>query len=369
MKNTINVFEITKQALENRKKMADLWRSLDHENINYKDVVDSYFQLHDQTHSEEIKGCFVDSVEYLTIEPNTIDLAVHIFLYINELILTNKLSTFEMEQKPRIDDRLRVSLTKGVHFYSNYNRGDKYKEFGDGILAFCKYHSDKLEKMGLKGFIVKREETDKLKEIQQELVSLKNRAAKMRGKYGYSLHKELVELALNRNELTMLLSADPAYIYDADGGAWLAYDSKWDFPDPYEPVNIHVIANWLLDVYRECEKKDCLRKAEFEQTLAVSLLEMVNGTPEQIYWATYILKRFIENEAIHYEFAEYTKQDCFADNLREIFTTAIKDRKNEMKNAFPYKAIGYKEGLWDYCCSISKKLEERNLPGFMPSDN
>ena len=173
---------------------------------------------------------------------------------------------------------------------------------------------------------------------------------------------EITKIALERNELIKLFSADSSYIYNDKGELWLQEESEFNSSNFFYTENIF---DAFFKIYKENQIKN------LEKVFVNTLKEMTNGTPEQLYFAVGIFSHFC------YELTE-EKNVFFGINLdSEIeneLRTALKKRIEkegfELEKYYFYECSYHKCGLLGYCVDSSTRIVELicGRKGFMPDD-
>ena len=182
-----------------------------------------------------------------------------------------------------------------------------------------------------------------------------------------NIYYEITKVALDRNELYELLSADDSYAYDANGKLWLsgaaAGFSKWYGMQSPTPILETTIVCQLERIYEET------KSSEIESQLVSALKKMLYETPEQFYIAiqcfSYISRDIQEYRKEHsysrFDYYGRKKELTFDAELRPFITKAIMERSDFLKENFVYDC-----NLWEKCAYHSKKFVEKGLIGFMP---
>jgi hypothetical protein len=188
--------------------------------------------------------------------------------------------------------------------------------------------------------------------------------AKSRLDHTTNIYYEITKVALERNELDKLLSADSSYVYDLDGKAWLAGSKKWYGMSSSCPILENTIINALQQIYEETKSTD------IEKVFISTIKEMLYGTPTQFYLA--IAYFSFLSEQTQSRSCDYWKFDYFGrgqdeptiDNeLRPFIKQAILQRRDFLESS-----VVYENNLLEMCEYFSNKLINRGLIGFMPDE-
>ena len=179
--------------------------------------------------------------------------------------------------------------------------------------------------------------------------------------WNFNSFYEITKIALERNELIKLLSADSSYIYNSKEELWLAPDKKMG-PDP-RPIVTGAIINALEKIYYET------KSPKIKINFISSIKEMISGTPQQFFLAIEyfrIISEEIQSNRRHsYSkfdyFKEYNGLPTLEDELKPFIIKAIEERRDFLKENSAYEL-----NLWEYCKYHSGKLVECGLIGFMP---
>lgn len=173
---------------------------------------------------------------------------------------------------------------------------------------------------------------------------------------------EITKIALERNELIKLLSADSSYIYNSKGELWLAPDKKFG-PDPR-----HIVTGTIIDALEKIYYET--KSPKIKKNFILSIKEMISGTPQQFFLAIECFRK-ISEEIQSYRcrhsyskfdyFKEYNELPTLDDELRPFIIKAIEERRDFLKENSAYEL-----NLWEHCEYHSRKLVELGLIGFMP---
>ncbi len=175
---------------------------------------------------------------------------------------------------------------------------------------------------------------------------------------------EISKVAYERGELIKLLSADDEYIYDAQGNLWLAHAPQYGVGVDYsseEPLDISALMNH--GVYALCDE---LSSDEFKETFVTSVIQMLNGTPKQVYFGIlifYILSADIQDSIS--PFYSYVSDQQVDDEIRPFLCRIVKQRENELRNTFLFEWAKKTDGLWAMCYSYSQKLKKIGAESFV----
>ncbi len=174
---------------------------------------------------------------------------------------------------------------------------------------------------------------------------------------------EITKLALERNELYKLLSADDSYVYNNNGEMWLAGNNKWYGMQSPGTILEHAIISALEKIYVET------KSSEIESELISAIKKMLYGTPQQFFLAIRCFSCISRDIQAYRKKYSYSHFDYFGRNkdipldaeLRPFIKKAIEERRDFIKDNFAYDC-----NLWQECEYQSRKLVEQGLIGFMP---
>jgi hypothetical protein len=192
--------------------------------------------------------------------------------------------------------------------------------------------------------------------------------AEVKTNYRFNRYEAIVQLAIDRNELNKLFSADPSYIYNNDGKKWLAMNSY--FGETLEPFNIVSVFAAYMSIYLRIKIKDRKEKTFCSEKLKMMFLEafkdMVSGTPEQLYWAVKIFQHLsisiADRSSAFYRVAQSEQLD---DELRPYLVMGIATSDIDLKTVHIYDCQNISDGLWGYCKFYSDKLKDKGIKGFI----
>ena len=205
-------------------------------------------------------------------------------------------------------------------------------------------------------------------DLKQKILEIDSISRNNRGKYnGKSKYYAIVKLALERGELTKLLSADETYIYGNDNRLWLS--APYDLTLSDNPIHIISLLSELEMLYLKARRSDRIDKTNtagnIKNAFAESFKEMCSGAPEQLYFAVQIFTWLTEGIKTGINaFEDVRQKKQLDDELRSFLIAGIANHNVELKNIHIYDCKERPDGLWGYCLYCSKKLETQGLKGF-----
>lgn len=193
-------------------------------------------------------------------------------------------------------------------------------------------------------------------DLKQEISRIQKAEQDTRNQYpGVNKWYEITKIAYERGELIKLLSADEEYIYDSEGRLWLRYSGPdWDLGA--NPIDIRAIVDNGL--YELCTPNN---KSELKQTITNVFNTMLDGTPEQVYFATELFYALADDtlEDKYHPFEDIYKE------LAPIFTTFISENPEKLKAIKIYNCKDKDEGLYKLCEYYSNEIVKKGGKPFV----
>ena len=197
-------------------------------------------------------------------------------------------------------------------------------------------------------------------DLKQEISRIQKAEQDTRNQYpGVNKWYEITKIAYERGELIKLLSADEEYIYDSEGRFWLRYSGPdWDLDA--NPIDIRAIVDNGL--YELCTPDN---KSELKQTITNVFYTMLDGTPEQVYFAVHIFSSLAIGDLNETSpFYDWINGVNFTDSLRLKLATTINQRESELKRVSFFNTVNFKNGLFDWILRKDQSLKKRGIKGF-----